>query len=499
MKESYRMFQIDHFLKSPERQNTAGRLIERFVLCFFGLVNVIILYQFIFKRLEVKRIFGYILIILAVILTCGIIIRLQVRPFYILVAVLTLSLMVRLLYVVVIPTEPISDFKILYEAAQASSRGDFSWSHVSISEGYFYWWCYQIPFVLYESIIIRLFHSIFVLKLFNVFFMVGINYLLYRIGRFFLSDKAALCVAFIYAIFPGAVMYTSVLTNQHISLFFLLSGVLVLLCAKQWWELLLSGIILAISDLMRPETIVILTAFICCGLLRYVQHPNIESIKRLVITVILVVGCYWMTKKLVELVLIWVNIAPNGLGSNIQEWKFALGLGNVEGYGGYSEEHISILYMEDDSARRAMLTEIISEFFHHPPMEIARFFLRKINYFWTCPQNLEWSLWNVENNMQILRGGMTVQAFREYNQYLERGMLLLVYLLTLPVPILLWKGKNTNGVGLFCIAKICVVFCVYLLIEVQPRYRYFTIPFWLLIGGMTVEWLIQCWSHRLKG
>lgn len=157
---------------------------------------------------------------MAVILACGIIIRIKVRPFYILLAVLTLSLAVRLFYVTVISTEPISDFKTLYEAAQASSRGDFSWSHVTISDGFFYWWSNQIPFVLYESIIFRLFHSIFALKLFNVFFMVGINYLLYRIGQFFLSEKTALCVAFIYAVFPGAVMYASVLTNQYISLFF---------------------------------------------------------------------------------------------------------------------------------------------------------------------------------------------------------------------------------------------------------------------------------------
>lgn len=488
------MFQTDHFLRPPERQNTAGRLIEHFVLCFFGFVNVIILYQFIFKRSESWHVLTAVYLII-VILTCGIIIRIQARPSYVLLVVLSLSLVVRLLYVAAVPTEPVSDFKGLYEAAQASSMGDFSWSHVS--EGYFYFWGYQIPFVLYESIIFRLFHSILMLKLFNIFFMVGINYLLYRIGQFFLSDKAALCVAFIYAVFPGAVMYTSVLTNQHISLFFLLLGVLFFLRSKQWWGLLISGVILAISDLMRPETIVILAAIICCGLLRYVQHPNIESIKRLAITVILMVGCYWMTKKLVELALIWMDIAPNGIGNRMPEWKFVLGLGNIEGYGSYSEEHISIFSIKDDSARRVMVAGIINELFRRPPLEIIRFFIGKIRYFWTDPQALKWSFRNVEDSMLILPG-VTAYAFQVYFQYLERGMLLLVYLLTLPVPILLWKEKKTNGAELFCIATVCVMFCVYLFVEVQPRYRYFAIPFWLLIGGMTLEWLIQYWSHRLQ-
>ena len=115
-------------------------------------------------------------------------------------------------------------------------------------------------------------------------------------------------------------------------------------------------------------------------------------------------GCYWMTQKLVELVLIWADIAPNGIGIHVPEWKFVLGLSNVEGYGTYSDEHVSLLYMEDISTKRAMLAEIIGKLFHSLPMEILQFFIGKISYFWTSPQALNWSVWNAEDSMQILPG-----------------------------------------------------------------------------------------------
>ncbi len=43
-----------------------------------------------------------------------------------------------------------SDFLLLYNAAEALSRGDAS----ALADGYFQMWGYQIPFVLYESLVL---------------------------------------------------------------------------------------------------------------------------------------------------------------------------------------------------------------------------------------------------------------------------------------------------------------------------------------------------------
>lgn len=485
------MLQIHRFLTPPEQENKAGVFLELLVLCFFCLTNILIVYFFISGRLSGQTRVDYLLTaayLVAVLLGCGIIMWINIRPVYILLAIIVLSLAVRLWCIAVIPTRPTSDFSKLYEAAQAAAAGDFSWAHVT--EGYFFRWAYQIPFVLYEAVILWAFRSIWALKAFNVLFMVGTNYLLYCIGKQFLSDRASLCLAFIYAVFPGAVIYTPVLTNQHVSLFFLLLGVWILLRSDPWWMLFPAGLSLAVSDLMRPEAIVILAAVFSCGLLRYIQHPSIKTLKRMAAAVVLVFGSYWITKNLTGLALALSDIAPNGIGSQIPEWKFVLGLGNIEGYGAYSEADIAILYMENAADRHAMLAEIMGNFLRLPPVEKLRFFMGKIDRFWTSPQDLEWSLWNLENSMELLPG-LTVQGFRACMRCFERGMLLLVYLLALPAPALLWRERRKNGAALFCLAVVCLIFCAYLLVEIQPRYRYFAVPFWLLTGGVSIEWLMR--------
>lgn len=490
-------FPETHFLEPPQKKNALGLWIERLTLCFFAVVTVTILYYFFSERVQNWRPLGYGiagLYLLLLLLGCVLIaFRCKKQPpLSVLAIILLLSLGSRLCYVLLIPTEPVSDFALLYESAQAAAAGDFSWSQTTT--GYFYLWAYQIPFVLYEAGVLRLFHSMFILELLNVLFMVGSNYLLYRIAKTFLSEAASFCVTFLYAAFPGAVMLASVLTNQHISLFFLLLGVFCLLQAKNWRFLLLAGLSFAVSNLMRPELIIILTAVGCCGLLRWMQHPTRESFLGFIASFALVFGSYWATSKLVELALMGLRIAPNGLANHALEWKFVLGLGNVEGYGSYSEKNVAILSIASSAARKKATLDAIQNAFANSQISPAHFFLEKANRFWTQPQSINWSTWNLADNAQVLPG-LTVEGFRAYMQWFERAALLLVYLLALPAPVLLWRKENRKrGGALLCLAILCITFCVYLLIEIQPRYRYSVMPFWVLAGGITLEWM----TGRLK-
>ena len=333
------MLQTKHFLTPPETSSVIGTVIERLVLGFFAFMNLIIVYEFFSTQLGGWRASEYAqaaAYVCAVIACCAVIARSKAKTIHILWAVMLVSLALRFLYVSLIPTRPCSDFEMLYLAAQKAAAGDFSWSRAA--EGYFYTWAYQIPFALYQAVLFRLSHSLLALKLFNVLFMVGTNYLLYRIGKLYLSETAALCVAFIYAVFPGVLMYASVLTNQHISMFFLLLGVFMLLRADRRRTLCLAGCMLAASDLMRPEAVLILAALLCCGLLRCIQRPDVMTVKQTALSVLLVFACYWLAKSLTEWLLIWADIAPHGLGNQYPEWKFVLGLGNTDGYGGYSSK-----------------------------------------------------------------------------------------------------------------------------------------------------------------
>lgn len=449
------MLQTKHFLTPPETSSVIGTVIERLVLGFFAFMNLIIVYEFFSTQLGGWRASEYAqaaAYVCAVIACCAVIARSKAKTIHILWAVMLVSLALRFLYVSLIPTRPCSDFEMLYLAAQKAAAGDFSWSRAA--EGYFYTWAYQIPFALYQAVLFRLSHSLLALKLFNVLFMVGTNYLLYRIGKLYLSETAALCVAFIYAVFPGVLMYASVLTNQHISMFFLLLGVFMLL--------------------------------------RCIQRPDVMTVKQTALSVLLVFACYWLAKSLTEWLLIWADIAPHGLGNQYPEWKFVLGLGNTDGYGGYSSKLASAFSaLDDEAARRAFAAELIKDLFHRPPAEIFAFFLEKLRRFWTNAQDIMWSLYGLDQELLILPGLGLKLKDAWVLVWCERGSLLLVYLLALPAPVLLWREREKTSAAFFCAAVICVTICTYLLIEIQVRYRLIAIPFWLLTGGVTIEWLLR--------
>lgn len=483
----------EHFLAPAERRSLAGRIIERAVLCFLALMNLLIIYEFVITRFLDWDFTRYLFLVGSVVvvgLLCWLILRTRCAPSRILWAVMGLSLAVRLFFVAALPTEPDSDFVVLYTAARQASAGDFSWAHIQSMGDYFYRWGYQIPFVLYEAAILRLFGSILALKLFNVLFMVGTNYLLYRIGRLFLSEKAALCVALIYALFPDTLFYTAILTNQFIALFFLLLGVLLLFRASRWWEFALAGLSLAVSDLMRPEAVVILTACLCCALLRFIQRPNFAALKRAALSLALALGCYWLAKLLTEEFLILTDVAPYGIQTRVPEWKFIVGLGmgdeleTASWYPTWLIGYEDTVYSMGAAGRRALVMEILVDLAHHPIAILWEVFLGKLRDFWTSFQDPV----TIINGLNLNTGTLTAISNLQWG---AAGLRLLSYLLALPAPILLWKGENPRGrgVGMFCVAVVCVTICVFLVVEIQYRYRIFAVPFWLLIGGVTIEWL----------
>ena len=479
-----------HPLTPVESQSKPGWIIEKLILCFFLVMTLVLIgisLSSSFSGWSQRQYTQMAVFVAVVMLGCCLLLWAKPSPNRVLWAIMLLSLVIRLFFAVAIPTEQISDFSILYEAAQSAAMGDFSWAHAQ--SGYFYYWAYQIPFALYEAVILRLFHSMLALKLFNVLVMVGANYLLYRIAKLYLSETASLCVTLIYAIHPETLVWTTVLTNQHIAVFFLLLGALFLLRATCWRDFALAGVSWAISDLMRPEAIVIVAACVGCMALRCIQRPDAAMLKRAALSLVAMLACYCLVKYLAEALLIWTGISPSGIPNRTPEWKFILGLGNVEGAGTYSAEHLDVLDM-DSASRRAVLMEVIDNLSHSSVAELIHFIIGKLRVIWTNCQTSWWMFFGVDPEYQILPALGLTKSSLSYLDWGGVGTQLFVYMLALPAPILLWKS-NKYGRGLFCLAVVCVAICAFLLIEVQVRYRLMVDPFWLLVSGITLDQLAQ--------
>lgn len=391
------------------------------------------------------------------------------------------AFVLRLGYMLAIRTPPTSDFALMYQAAQQmAGLSDTPWAQPST--GYFYWWGYQIPFVAYQALVLKLIPSIWALKALNLLFMVGIDFLIFQIGRQFLSQRAAVGAAFLYAVYPGAIHMAAVLSNQHIATFFLLLGCWLLLSRRRWPWMLLAGCFLGVGNLMRPEGAVFLATMVFCALCLFFRFPKACLAGRLALSVVLVLAAYWCVQTGTGAVFKAANIAPYGIKNQAPEWKFVLGLDAASVSGSYSDKNIYILSYTDSRERKAEAWRIIAESFQECG-DIPGFFLHKTEVMWAEDESFFWSTGHLDaSNPKVL-------YFIRGMKSVEKGLFLLAWAALPGAAVLLWRRKDGGGAALFCMTAVCALFAVYLLVEVQPRYRYPAMPLLFLLSGVPLDWL----------
>lgn len=393
-------------------------------------------------------------------------------------AILLLAAAVRIAYIFIVPTQPVSDFSLLYEKAKDAAAGDFGFAYAS--EGYFSWWQYQIPFVLYEAAVYRVTSSMAALKLLNVVWSVGIDYLIYRMASRFLTKRSSLLAAFMYAVYPAQIIYASVLTNQHISMFFMLLGIELLLGARTWRDCALSGAMLGFGNLMRPEAAIVVAAIVCCALCRFIERPAKKALFRTVLMLAAVLLAYFLVQKAAELILGLLGMAPYGLGNSAPEWKLVVGL-NTETGGLLSDRDVAVLDISDSALRRERSLAIVKNYLDSCG-DLFAFFAGKFEYFWARMEDYTFTLGGVSVWDEAVPG-ISFEALVSALSTVELTMRLAAYFLAaggcayFSVAALKKRGGTGNLTPLLTAAVLCGVVLAYLVIEIQPRYRYIAMPF----------------------
>lgn len=476
-------------LRVPERPTAAGKYIEAAV---YALSAAFFAYVAVIKAAQLASSFQSAVKALAVIALLGVVFWLifKARRFEraSLAAVLLLAAALRVWYVFTVPTEPISDFGLLYSVAQDTANGDVSWTDVT--EGYFSWWQYQIPFVLYEALIIKLTHSMAALKLLNVVWGVGTVYFTYRITAHFTSKPCATAAALLLAVYPGAITQSSVLTNQHISLFFILFGVAVLVEARSLWGSIFAGVLLAMANLMRPEGTIIVAAVLCVVVWAFIARPTRRAGASILLTLAAVVGSYFAFQWLTEFVLGALGYAPHGIGNSVPEWKLVVGL-DMESGGKYSDTYEYLLGITDPLLRKNEATSIIASHLSAKDGWLD-LFKSKIEVFWLWSQSNDFNLAGV-NLWNPAFAGMSIEELTYIFVDVEYIMLAMAYVLSAASCIILasaaitGKRTSTSPVPLLTAAILCGTVLAFLIVEIQPRYRYFAMPFVFILAAYTLE------------
>lgn len=408
--------------------------------------------------------------------------------------ILAISLGLRLFFVLTIHTPLESDFLSLISAAKQLSRGDLSW----LNSDYFTRWAFQIPFVFYEAILWKLFGSVFVIKLINVFFMLGTNYLIYLISREFVSPKAALLPTLLYAIYPAPILLSSVLTNQHISLFFILLAVYLLLRTKKSSGGVLSGLSLCVGNLMRPEGVVVVISLVAYMLMLFIKRfcsndSKVPLHKSKIMLCGIMLVSYFCFGGIAGAAFSVSGLAPNGIGNNRPEWKLVLGLNPLTG-GEYSDENIEILEIEEDALRKEAYRNVIMESFSQSGKSVISFLYEKTEKMWGSYESMYWSLRDLDLSHIItsLLPNITVKRAITITILFDKAIYLGVHMLALSGAALLIKGRGEKRSYFDLLYLIWGAnYFAYLIIEIQTRYRYFIMPILFILSAVFIEHILS--------
>lgn len=462
----------------PKTMNITAKIILTCTIFFL----IIILYQNIENvfLLSIFEVFVYLSIL---ILIMGIMFHfikfLPEKIFPVLIVII--SLLLRLCFIFLVQTPVNSDFLKIYNAAKDAAEGNNAW----LGQTYFTTWGYQIPFVYYEAFILRIFGSVFALKLLNAAYMVVTNVLIYLIAKKCVDSRAAFIAAFLYSIYPAPILLSSVLTNQHISLMFFMLSIYFYFVSHCRYRITLSGLFLFFGNLMRPEAMVIIASFLVFTVIIITGKPKREIVKNIVSGTSLLFTIFILLSVLASVLLKVTGAAPDGISNNCPEWKFVVGLDTATN-GTYSEKNAHIISIKDSDLRlheaRKAITASLKEC-----KSIYSFFWNKLKAMWANLENTSWSLPHIQKN-RIVWSNITYEKVINNILYFDKAVYILLHISIVAACVILWlKPAAPDNVPLFLTILILVNYIVYLLIEIQTRYRYFIMPAFCMLASTAFE------------
>ncbi len=198
---------------------------------------------------------------------------------------LTSSIIVRLLWVALVHSYPVSDFAWYYQRGcdMAMGRG---YTVGGMPTAY---WPVGYPAFL-ASIFWVLGPDLVYAKLANVLLYIGILYLSYAIAReLFSSELTGRMTLLLLAFYPNHIAYSSLVSTETLYLFLLLLGAaaLILRPGDGIWKAVSTGAIFGLACLVKPQTIFIPLLLI---LVLYLRRAGTGRLLKMVLTVYLALG-----------------------------------------------------------------------------------------------------------------------------------------------------------------------------------------------------------------
>ena len=414
------------------------------------------------------------------------------RPF--LICFVLVALVAKIGLSLWIDAAPVSDFARLYEAAKQVSAGDFSFQTMP----YFQHWSYQTGFVLYEAFVIRLFGTgTTALIVLNGIQMTMTNLLVYGFIRKVSGNKAcAMLGGILYLFYPAPYFLGSVLTNQHLATLFLLLGLycIVMVERNRLLYTLLAGVFIALGNIIHPIGIVPFVAVLLYLLLKFFEGIRDGFKKGLVrwgSRAVSFAAVYVCVGLLLSALVVVSGINVYGIKNDDPLWKFAVGL-NPQSGGTYSADIYERVSNASDSEERTKIESvIISENLSAIAKNPLHFIYDKNRRMWASYESTAWSF-GADASANRTEGENTFwQRVAIPARKLDKCYYLIVLVLLLFGLGWAVKKRRVKLSTLLFVLVFLIYFGVHLLVEVQPRYRYFAMPIVFIVASCCAESLFH--------
>lgn len=393
---------------------------------------------------------------------------------YILVLVF-MSFTMYFLWNIYASTEPVSDYKVIFQGAERIINGSFREKSFNKSS-YFYFYNYQIVYTSYIALIMEIFgNKLLWFKLFDWFYMTLTSIIMYKLINKISTKDAAAVGSIFYALYIPNIIGSSVVNNQHISTLFLCLALYFIIRAERLYDVALSGVMLGFTQILRPVGVIIIIAVTIVYAYKSFTEKRYRSYFKYFALFIL---CYMLTVKGFDAVFMKAGLAPGPISqSNAKYFKFVLGL---KGEGLYN--------IQTENAEK---TQVYFD------LKTLNFDYEKYNK--ECIEAVKTSLKDYKNTLIFVKdkminftGGMDNQLDFSLakdklnnNVYLlgDAGSMQYILLLICTTASLILKLKKyRQSIDIFYILLIGFVL-VHVFIEAQTRYRYEVYVFLIILSA----------------
>ena len=381
------------------------------------------------------------------------------------------SLVTKIVCVLILKTPILADYWIMYEASQNMINGDYSF----VNKLYFLTWGYQLFHVFYEAFVLGFMNDILVLKILNCIYSTVITIMIYLITRKITSENTARIVSLLYSIAIYPLYLNSVLGNQQLALMLMLIGIYILLFKNNNIKnLIIVGILIALSNLERPEAIIYLLT-----ILVYYIISN-QKLKITIKNCFIIFITYFIITKGSSFFLIKSGINDIGFENKNPYWKFVTGFSyDTNGIYNLDDVYYADVSNVDDTKKEAI--NRISQVHKWP-----RLFYEKTKIIW------------LYNGLEECFNAKSINISDDLKQIIFNYIKIMNMVIIILVLVGLYKNKNINHTTKFFLINILIYFAVYLIIEVHIRYYFNPQVSMFILSSIGIERVLNYIDNRKR-